>query len=196
MLKFSIYGSLEARFFIMNKFIFSLLSVAAMIISGCSARFSPLSPELNQRLNNQNGKIEELKNNQNGIINEIGKIRNENELNARDIRDAQQGLINMKGNENSGIQILQGDGALVMVFSICVIGMMLIFYYRSKFVKAEKTSDILAQQIALHDDLDLNNKVFMAAINTDVEDNIYHTIVKNQVRGGIVEAQSMHPKRR
>ena len=177
----------------MNKIIFSLFAVVALITSGCG-EFSPLSPRLDQKINNQDGKIDELKNNQNGIMTEIGKIRNENQLTAKELRDAQQGLINMKGNDNSGVQILQGDGALIMVFSLCVIGMLLVFYYRTKSIKSEKTADIFAQQIALHNDTDLNDKVFMAALNTDVEHNVYHAMVRNQLKGGIIEAQSMKRK--
>lgn len=165
----------------MGKIIVGFLAVLILAVSGCGVKISPLSPELNQKINNQDGKIDDIKNNQNGIITEIGKIRNQSDLNARDIHDAQQGLMNVKGQENNGIQILQGDGALVMVFSLITIAMMLIFYYRSKSIKSDKTTNILAQQIALHDDQQLNDKVFMAALNTDVESNVYHAIVKNQL---------------
>lgn len=175
----------------------SLLEVLLLsffvVLSGCG-RISPLSPELDQKIDNQDGKIEDIKNNQNGLMLELGQIRNENDLQARDIRDAQQGLINLKGNENSGIQILQGDGALILVFALGTIGMMLIFYYRTKYIKSEKTSEILAQQIALYDDTDLDDKVFMAALNTDVESDVYHCMVKNQLKAGKIIAQCMVPK--
>jgi hypothetical protein len=100
----------------------------------------------------------------------------------------------LKGNDNSGVQILQGDGALIMVYSLCVIAMLLIYYYRTKLVKSEKTAEIFAQQIALHNSVDLNDKVFMAALNTDVEHDVYHAMVRNQVKGGVIEAQSMKKK--
>lgn len=155
-----------------------IISFVLFFIFGCN--INPLSPRLDQRLDNTDGKIEDIKNNQDGIMLELGKIRNQSELNARDIRDAQQGLINLKGNENSGVQILQGDGSLMLIFSLSVIGMILTFYYRNKSLKAEKTNEIFAQQVALHNDLDLENKIFLAALNTKVEKNIYHLMVKNQ----------------
>lgn len=165
----------------MGKIINGFLVILMLVVSGCSAKLSPLSPELDQKINNQDGKIDDIKNNQNGMMLELGKVRNQNDLNARDIHDAQQGLLNIKGQENNGVQILQGDGALTMVFSLITIAMMLVFYYRSKSIKSDKTTDILAQQIVLHDDEHLNDKVFMAALNTDVESNVYHAIVKNQL---------------
>lgn len=170
-----------------------IIILSFLFFTGC-AKISPFNPELKQKIENQNGEIEDIKNNQNGLMLELGKVRNENELQARDIRDAQQGLVNLKGNENSGIQILQGDGALILIFALGTIGMMLVFYYRTKYIKSEKTTEILAQQIALYNDADLDDKVFMAALNTDVESNIYHTMVKSQLKAGKIVSQCMVPK--
>jgi len=150
------------------------------LFTGCSKNLSPLSPELKQELNNANGQIEELKNNQDSIVLELGKIRNQNQMNAQEIKDAQQGLINMKGSQNSGIAIFSGDGGLIMFFALIVAAFVFIYHYRDRAVKAEKTADILAQSIAAHDDIELNNKVFSAAINTDVVSDVYRLIVKNQ----------------
>lgn len=161
----------------MKNLLFSL--IAFLALSGC-ARISPLSPQLEQRLDNQNGQIEDIKNNQNGLMTEIGKIRNQNELNAQNIRDAQQGIVNLKGNENSGIQILQGDGALILIFALTSMAMFLVYHYKTRADKAGKAADILAQQIALHNDLDLDDKVFLSALNTDVEKEVYQVMTRNQ----------------
>lgn len=143
---------------------------------------SPLSPELKQQIDNQGGKIDDIRNNQNGLMLELGKISNQTEINARDIGQFQQGMMN---NQNSGVQILQGDGALILVFSVCVIGMFLVYHYRTVAKKKEKAADIMAQQIALYDDVALDDQVFLAAMNTDAEEEVYGLMVKGQKAAGV-----------
>jgi len=162
------------------KSILLTLMLATLIFSGCSKNLSPLSPELNQKLNNANGQIEELKNNQDSIALELGKIRNQNEMNAKEIKDAQQGILNIKGSQNSGVEIFSGDGGLIMFFALIVTAFLFVYHYRDRAVKAEKTSEVLAQSIAMHNDVDLDNKVFAAAINTEVEKEVYNIMVKSQ----------------
>ena len=77
------------------------------------------------------------------------------------------------------IQILQGDGALIMIFSLAIIGMLL-WHYRDKAKKAEKVAEILAQEIASKKDPELEDKIFLAARHTNVEANVYHLMVKVQ----------------
>lgn len=161
-----------------------LLSISLLfaIITGCNV--SPFSPKLNQKINNQDGQIEDIKNNQNGIMFEIGKIRQQNEINARDIENAQQGLINLRGSNNSGVQILSGDGGLLIVCFFSTLAIVIIFHYRQRATKSEKSAEILAQQIALYDDSDLDDKVFLSALNSPVESDIYHLMVKSQAITG------------
>lgn len=163
------------------KRIFAALTILfALTLSGC-ARINPLNPELKQELQNQNGKIDDIKNNQNGIMMDLLNQRIQNDVNAKDIQNLQNGLLNYnRNNQNSGIQILQGDGALVMVFAVSVIGMLLVFYYRTQAVKNGKTAEIMAQQIANYNDVNLNDNVFMAALNSDVEHQVYHLMIKSQ----------------
>jgi hypothetical protein len=156
-----------------------LTALIALSLSGCAV--SPLSPRNRQDIENQNGKIEDLRNNQNGFMLDLIKMRNEQQITAGEIKNLQQGLIN-QNNENSGIQIFQGDGGLLVGFGILVVLIMVIAHYRSQAVKNQKTAEILAQQIALYDDADLDNEVFMAALNSEVEEDIYHLIVKHQLR--------------
>ena len=159
------------------KYLIPFILASTILFGGC-AKISPLNPELKQELDNANGKIEELKNNQNGILLELGKIRNQNEMNAQEIKDAQQGLVNLKGSQNSGIQILSGDGGIILLIFIGMIGVLFIYYYRTRAIKLEKTASILAQQIK---DTQLEEDVFMAALNTDVEKDVYNIITKNKV---------------
>ena len=144
----------------------------ALFTTGCGN----LSPTA--RIDNS-GEIDELKNNQNGVMLELLKFKAQQEINARDIKNLQQGLINTN-NENHGVQILQGDGALILIFALGTIGMLLVYHFRTRAVKIEKAAGILAQQIALFDDVGLENNVFMAAMNTEVEAEVYHFITKGQ----------------
>lgn len=159
---------------------------------GCGGNLSPFSPKIRKELNNQNGKIDELKDNTNGIMLDLLKLKNDQTITQRDVENFQQGLINLeKRNENSGIQIFQGDGGLLVGFGLVAFAMFLIHNYRSKALKNEKTAEVLAQQIALYNDPYLNEEIFKAAMNSTVEAPIYHLMVKHQT--GV---QSMSRKRR
>lgn len=158
-----------------------LIAVLALCMTGC-ANISPLSPELRNEIDNQNGQIEDIKNNQNGFMLEMLKFRNNQEMMARDVKNMQQGLIN-QNNDNSGVQIFQGDGGLIVGFSIVVIGILATLHYRSLAVKSRKSAEILAQQVAIYDDVNLDNEIFLAAMNTDVEEDVYHLMVNQQIKG-------------
>lgn len=162
----------------MKKFLFLAIILS---LTGCG-KFSPLSPELDQKIDNQQGQIEELKNNQNGLMLDLLKLRQDANVNAEKIDNFQQGLLNIKGNsnENTGVQILQGDGALILIFSLCTIAMLLIYHYRTQYTKYAKVADIMAQQIVSYDDKDLDDRIFLAALNTNIEREMYELFIKNQ----------------
>jgi hypothetical protein len=169
----------------MNKILLSSVACLCLLSSiGCSGNLSPLSPRLNNKLQNQNGKIEELKNNQDSVAMEFGKLRSENTIMAEKIKSLQQqqGMFN---KANSGVQILQGDGALIAVIALGALAMVLIYYYRSETLKYKKTSELLAHQIAQFNNPDLEDQVYTAAINSGVEKEVYHLIVKSQTRLGV-----------
>jgi len=157
----------------MKKLLFIL--IALIPLAGC-ARLDPLSPDLRQDIENQGGRIDDLQNNQNGFLLELGKLKNEQDIMAEQIGNLQQGLINQN---NSGIQILQGDGALIAVFALGVIALLLIYYYKMKSDKNEEAADILAQQINLYDDDNLKENIFVAAMNSNVEREVYNCIMRN-----------------
>ena len=164
----------------MKKLITTLIVFALSLpLTGCGN----LSPRQDQQIDNRNGEIEELKNIQNGINAEIGKLRQESEITNSTLKDVQTGMVNfqakLSSNENSGIQVLQGDGALILVFALAVIGMLL-FHYRRLYKKNEKAADLLAQQIINRGDIYLDDTVFQAAMHTDVETEIYHLMTKHQ----------------
>lgn len=109
----------------MKKVILSLVCV--LTISGC-ANFNP---RINQRNPSPNG---DLNNNQQGIMVELGKIRKETEILSSNLKEIQEGLINLNTavsrNENNGVQILQGDGSLILIFSLGVL--FIVFYFKNK----------------------------------------------------------------
>lgn len=138
--------------------------IAALLLglSGC-ARISPrdnFNPKLDQQINNQNGRIDSIENNQNAIRAEIDRMA----------------LIN-KENHNSGVQILQGDGAYIAVFGLVTIGIVCYYFYRVA-ENYRKTAEILATEIRNSDDDDLKLRCFKAAQHTEVEGRVYALVQK------------------
>lgn len=150
------------------KRIFLICCLSATLL-GCGNLSPRIDPELNQRIDNQNGRIDEIESNQNSIKNEL-------QMQGNILDRVQNGLLNQQNN-NSGIQILSGSGGLF----IGLIGIISIFvvliHYRQRATNAEKAADILAENIVDRDDPDLNENVFKAAMFTDAEE-IVHDLVK------------------
>jgi hypothetical protein len=160
------------------KFKFLMIAVLTIFVSGC-ANFNPRNQP---KIENQNGKIEDIRNNQNGVMAEIGKLRQEMSVQNSKLKEIQNGLVNINAavsrNENTGVQIIQGDGALIFVFSLIVIAM-LMFWYRDRAVKSEKTSEIMAKEIAKFNDPSLNESVLKAAIDAKRGIHVYNLIKKS-----------------
>ena len=154
------------------------LALILLSFMGCAN----ISPRNQPKIDNQNGKIDEIRNNQNGVMAEIGKLKQDSEITNSKLKEVQTGLLNLNAavsrNENSGVQILQGDGALIFIFSIIVIGMLL-YSYRNRAMKSEKTSEILANEIAKFNDAGLNDNIIKAAMNSSSEKEVYHLLAKN-----------------
>lgn len=161
----------------MKGFFFTALLAFLATFGGCAN----VNPRNNTPIKNSNGQIEDIKNNQNGVMAEVGKLRQENSLLNSRLEDVQQGLVNLNAslsrNDNSGIQILQGDGALIMIFSLSVIGMML-FWYRDRAVKSEKAAEVMALEIAKINDPVLNDNVLKSAMNKKCETHVYKMLTK------------------
>jgi hypothetical protein len=161
------------------KKIFALVATLALLSSGC-ANFNP---RLNEKIDNQQGKIDEIRNNQNGISLELGKLKQSADIQNSQLKEVQQGLLNVNAavsrNENSGVQVLQGDGALILVFGLGVIGMLL-YYFRDRAVKAEKAANVMACEVVRHNNSTLTDNILRSAMNTEIESHIYHLIMKHQ----------------
>lgn len=160
----------------MRKFL-GLLTVFTVFACGCA----DISPRYNPNIDNQSGKIDEIRNNQNGVMAEIGKLKQSAEIANSQLKEVQNGLLNVNAavskNENSGIQILQGDGSLIMIFSIVTIGMLL--WYRDRAVKSEKTNDIMSKEIARFNNPALNDNILRAAMHTNCEKKVFHLLNKH-----------------
>lgn len=148
-----------------------------LFIGGCAN----LNPRNDSPIDNSNGKIDEIRNNQNGVMAEIGKLKQNAEIQNSQLKEVQNGFLNLNTaltrNENSGVQILQGDGALILVFSLAVIGMLL-YWYRDRAVKGEQASQIMAKEIARFNNPVLNDNVLRAAMHTDSELHVYKMLMK------------------
>lgn len=124
-----------------------------LLLSGCNnGNFSP-------RLKQNNNSNEQVNNNQNGFLLELGKIRKETEILGSKLKEIQEGLVNINSaiskNENSGVQILQGDGALIFIFSLCVL--VIVFYYKNK--NSQEVSKVLVKKL-----VDLNNPEIITSL--------------------------------
>lgn len=163
----------------MKRTFITALFICMVATSGCAS----ISPRNNPKINNQNGKIDEIKNNQNGIMADIGKLKQDAEIQNSKLKEVQNGLLNLNAavsrNENSGVQILQGDGALIMVFSLAVIGMLL-YWYRDRAVTSEKAADLMAKEIAKFNDPSLNDNILRSAMHKDLEKHIFGLLSKNR----------------
>lgn len=120
-----------------------LTSLMILSIVGCAN----ISPRNRQNINNQGGETGDIQNNQQGFLLELGKMKQEIDIIGSKLQEVQEGLININAavsrNENSGVQILQGDGSLILVFSCAVLAF--IFYQKNK--DNEKLLKILTNKI-------------------------------------------------
>lgn len=157
----------------MNFKFIKYLIILTLLFSSTGCNVSPFSPK--SRI--QARDVEDLKNNTNGIIAEIGKLRQDNQNINSKLNDVQQGFINNKFNENRGVQIFQGDGALILLFGIGVVAMLLIYMYK-ELNKATKTNHILADSIKEYNSRNLNISIAKAASYTDVADHVKSLLSK------------------
>jgi len=146
-----------------------LLSLLLLTFAGCGNLSPRFDPQLRQQIDNQNGRIDEIENNQNSIKNEL-RVQGEK---------IQQGIIN-EHNENSGIQILSGNGGLFLGLTGILSLFIIMLHYRQRAVSNEKAATLLADQIVSHQDPSLEDEVFKAAMYTDVEETVYNLVTKSQ----------------
>lgn len=150
------------------KLAFTMMLLLA--IPGCG-RLELMSPNLKNELQNQQGEIEDIKSNQNGVMADILNLRQQADIHAQELHNFQQGYLNYH-KSNNGVQVLQGDGALIFTFSLAVIFMLLFFHYRNRAVKTDKATKMLATALAWQPKKNWQEQVVLEALNSGVEKEI------------------------
>ena len=144
----------------------AIIMLALMVIApGCSL-LSPshnLSPKLDQKIGEINGKQATLENNLNSVHAEIAKLQATVELQGNNNR-VQEGYLNISGSE----------GYLIGVFALVTISMLLFYMYKSSHY--QKTTEVLAGQIRAYDNGELRERILATAWKTGVEREIYDLI--------------------
>ena len=154
------------------KFKTMILAVTMLAVSGCN--FSPLSPANRQRINN-GGEIGDIKSNQNGVMAELLGLKSRLDVIARDVESLQSGLVN-SNNKNFGIQIFQGDGGLAVGLVLFSILGIVAANYKLKSDKYKKTAEIFGEQIRAMNDVEMEDRIFAAALAKKVEDKVYKVL--------------------
>lgn len=161
----------------MKKLVLVFAMLGMMILPGCGN----LSPRQEQRINNQDGKIGEIESLANSMKIELGNLKTQNEIQNSKIGQMQQGMVNMQSSaDNSGIQILSGPGGLIFSIIAVLAATTLALHYRGVAKVQQKTSEILAQTIAAHDDPQLEDNVFQAAMYTVAEESVLKLMKKHK----------------
>lgn len=161
----------------MKKLVLVFAMLGLMILPGCGN----LSPRQEQRINNQDGKIGEIENLANSMKIELGNLKTQNEIQNSKIGQMQQGMVNMQTSaNNSGVQILSGPGGIIFSIIAVLAATTIAMHYRGVAKVQTKTAEILAQTIAAHDDPDLENNVFQAAMYTVAEESVLNLMKKHK----------------
>lgn len=156
-----------------------LIGFSLTMGAGC-ARINPrVDPHLEEKIDNQNGKIRDMENIQNGIKNDINGIKQDAEITNSKLDHVQNGMLNMQ-ESNNGIQIFSGNGGLIVGFCVILIMAFVILSYRKQAVVNAKAADMLAARIVCQKNEDLEEDVFKAALYSDVEEKVYGLIKKHQ----------------
>jgi predicted PurR-regulated permease PerM len=165
----------------MKRFVLAFAALCALTLSGCGNLSPQLNPKLDQKLDNQNGKIGAIDSMQNSMKAEIGKLQSQAEITNSKLEKIQQGLINLQqNNDNHGVQIFSGPGGIVLGAILVICLSLVLLHYRSKAQIHEKTASILAEKVVRHNNLQLENEVFEAVLHTNVAKNMLDLIKKQK----------------
>jgi len=145
----------------MNKFYLTIAVLSLLGLTGCG-NLSPrdnFSPKIDEKIGKIEGNQNELENNLNSIKTELMNIKNSLKIDGQN-NQVQQGWLNIRS-----------DGYVIGAFGAITIGMLLFYMYKSN--KYQKTATILSEQIKLHNDETLNERILASAWNTNVEKTVY-----------------------
>jgi len=147
-----------------------IVATALFLTTGCGIDL--VSPDLDQRIDNQNGKIESIESLQNSMKNDIANINQRAEITDSVLKDVQNGAVNVQG-----IEFLNGEGGLVFILAIMFVSFV-IYHYREQAKKNQKMAQMLADTIKNYNDPVLEEEVFKAALYTDLEQNVLKVMSK------------------
>lgn len=167
----------------MKKLTMLFLALFVMVgLSGCGNLSPRFDPKLDQKLNNQNGKIDSIETIQNGFKNDLFNLKQQAEIQNSKLDHVQSGMANLQStNQNSGIQILSGTGGLLIAGVITIVAGFVVMGYRRQAKESDKAANLLAQQVALQGNEQLEENVFKAAMYTEVEEKVLALIKKHQI---------------
>lgn len=154
-----------------------IASIAIAFVLLFSSGCGNLSPRLNNRIDNAEGKIGNLENMANSLKAEIAKLQTQTEIQSEKISQLQQGLANFQSNnENYGVQILSGPGGIMLsLFGVMAL-VLIALHYRKQSIVNEKTATILAQTLAASRDPVLEEEAFKAALHTEAEEKVLNLL--------------------
>jgi hypothetical protein len=154
-----------------KRILFSVIAMLCLFGMGCAN----LNPRLDNKIDNQNGKIDEIKNNQNGVMLDLLKLKQSAEIQNSQVTAA------IASNNNKGVQILQGSDPFVTIFGLATIGMVcLLFYFWQKSDTAEKTSEIMAMEVAKINNRELHDNILRKAMGYHIEEHVYRLLAKHK----------------
>lgn len=175
----------------MRRFLVAIIAAASLFaMTGCGNLSPRADPKLDQKIDNQNGKIGELSNMQNSMKAEIGKLSSQSDIQNSKLDRIQQGLLNMQTNtDNHGLQFFSGAGGLIVAI-VAIVGLtVLVVVYRNAAKTHEKTANILAERIVHLNNPELENAVFEAVLHTNVAENVLNLIKKHKIKFEEQQAQ-------
>jgi len=157
----------------------TLFAAITLLSTGCNNLSPRFDPNLRQKIDNQQGRIDQIENLQNSLKNEMLNLKNDTQIHDSQLDRIQQGLSNQQNN-NNGVQILSGTGGLFVGLVGIVAMFIIILHYRQQAMLHEKTADMLAEKIIKQQDPNLEENVFKAAMYTEVEKDVYALLTKHQ----------------
>jgi len=162
----------------MRRYFLTIVAALCLLTAqGCGN----LSPRQDPEINDNQGQIGQVENMANSNKLELGNLQSQAEIQNSKLDKIQQGLTNFQStNENSGVQILSGQGGLLISLFTVLAACLMIIHYRGQAQKQEKVANMLAERIVQWDEPQLEDEVFQAAMYTDVEASVLKLMKKHK----------------
>ncbi len=162
----------------MRRYFLTIVTALCLLTAqGCGN----LSPRQDPEINDNQGQIGEIENLANSNKLELGTMQSQAEIQNSKLDKIQQGLANIQSiNENTGVQILSGQGGILISLFAILAACLMVVHYRGQAQKQEKVANMLAERIVQWDEPQLEDEVFQAAMYTDVEANVLKLMKKHK----------------